>query len=144
MYCYTFQYIYSMKTKKIILFDGVCNLCNSSVQFIIERDTKNVFLFSSLQSDFGQKILKENNLNEENFDSIILIDEDKIYQKSDAALRIAKELQSPIKYFNLFLILPQFLRDFGYDLIAKNRYKFFGKQESCWIPTEELKNKFLN
>ncbi|RLZ07545.1 thiol-disulfide oxidoreductase DCC family protein [Faecalibacter macacae] len=133
-----------MKTKKIILFDGVCNLCNSSVQFIIERDTKNVFLFSSLQSDFGQKILKENNLNEENFDSIILIDEDKIYQKSDAALRIAKELQSPIKYFNLFLILPQFLRDFGYDLIAKNRYKFFGKQESCWIPTEELKNKFLN
>lgn len=133
-----------MKTKKIILFDGVCNLCNSSVQFIIERDTKNVFLFSSLQSDFGQKILKENNLNEENFDSIILIDEDKIYQKSDAALRIAKELQSPIKYFNLFLILPQFLRDFGYDLIAKNRYKFFGKQESCWIPTKELKNKFLN
>lgn len=133
-----------MKTKKIILFDGVCNLCNSSVQFIIERDTKNVFLFSSLQSDFGQKILKENNLNEKNFDSIILIDEDKIYQKSDAALRIAKELQSPIKYFNLFLILPQFLRDFGYDLIAKNRYKFFGKQESCWLPTEELKNKFLN
>jgi len=133
-----------MKMKKIILFDGVCNLCNSSVQFIIEQDTKNTFLFSSLQSDFGQKFLKENSLKLDNFDSIILIDEDKIFHKSDAALRIAKKLKAPVNFLYIFMIFPQFLRDFGYDLIAKNRYRFFGKQESCWIPTEELKSKFLN
>lgn len=133
-----------MKEKKIILFDGVCNLCNSTVQFIIERDTKNVFLFSSLQSNFGQEILTRNNLNKNNFDSIILIDGDKIYQKSDAALRIAKEIKAPWSLFNHLLFLPKFLRDFGYDLIAKNRYKLFGKQESCWIPTSDLKSKFLD
>lgn len=133
-----------MIKKKIILFDGVCNLCNSSVQFVIERDKKDTFLFSSLQSEFGQKILKKNNMNQEEFDSILLVENDKIYQKSDAALRIAKDLDSPWNLLYVFIIFPRFIRDFGYELIAKNRYKWFGKQESCWLPTPELRSKFLD
>lgn len=130
--------------KNIILFDGVCNLCNSTVQFVIKNDTKNHFLFASLQSEFGQTFLKNHHLNETDFDSIILVEGNKYYMKSDAALRICKKLNFPLKTLTGFLILPKKLRDFGYDLIAKNRYKWFGKQESCWLPTQELKNKFLS
>lgn len=101
-------------------------------------------MFASLQSKYGQKFLLENNLNTSNFDSIILIDEKKIYQKSDAALHIAKKLDLPFNLFATFLVLPKFLRDFGYNLVAKNRYRLFGKQESCWIPTKELQTKFLS
>ena len=130
--------------KKIILFDGICNLCNSSVQFIIRNDSKNHFMFASLQSKYGQKFLIENKLNASNFDSIFLIDGKDFYQKSDAALRIAKKLNSPVNLLAVFLIFPKFLRDFGYNLVAKNRYRFFGKQKNCWIPSKELQNKFLS
>lgn len=134
----------NMKNKKIILFDGVCNLCNQSVQFVIDRDTNDRFLFASLQSDFGQNILTKHELNTSNFDSIILVDKDRIYQKSSAALRIAKELKFPWSLLTIFLILPAFIRDFGYNYVAKNRYNWFGKQESCWMPTPELRSKFLD
>ncbi|MBF0598081.1 thiol-disulfide oxidoreductase DCC family protein [Faecalibacter rhinopitheci] len=132
-----------MKKDKIIFFDGVCNLCNSTVQFIIENDSQNKFHFSSLQSNFGQKFLEENNLKTENFDSIILLENNEIYQKSDAAIKIASHLDSPYNYLKLFSILPKFIRDFFYSIVAKNRYRIFGKKESCWIPTAELRSKFL-
>ena len=134
----------NMKNKKIILFDGVCNLCNSSVQFVIDRDLNNRFMFASLQSDFGQEVLKKHHLNTTDFDSIILLDQQKIYEKSSAALRIAKELKFPWNLLAIFLILPKFLRDIGYNYVAKNRYNWFGKQESCWLPTPELRSKFLD
>ncbi|MBQ0148299.1 MAG: thiol-disulfide oxidoreductase DCC family protein [Flavobacteriaceae bacterium] len=132
-----------MKKDKIIFFDGVCNLCNSTVQFIIENDSQNKFHFSSLQSNFGQKFLEENNLKTENFDSIILLENNEVYQKSDAAIKIASHLDSPYNYLMLFSILPKFIRDFFYSIVAKNRYRIFGKKESCWIPTAELRSKFL-
>lgn len=130
--------------KKIILFDGICNLCNTTVQFIIENDPKNHFMFASLQSNYGQKFLLENNLNTSNFDSIILIDENKMYQKSDAAIRIAKQLKIPYNLISVSRIIPKKIRDYIYTYIAKNRYKWFGKHESCWVPTKELQAKFLS
>lgn len=133
-----------MKKNKIILFDGVCNLCSSSVQFIIERDKEDQFQFASLQSDFAQKILLKNKLNTSTFDSIVLVENDKIYQKSGAALRIAKELEFPWNLLYVFIIVPYPIRDFVYGIIAKNRYKWFGKKESCWLPTPALRSKFLD
>ncbi|MFV0305185.1 MAG: thiol-disulfide oxidoreductase DCC family protein [Moheibacter sp.] len=132
-----------MNNQKIILFDGVCNLCNATVQRIIENDNRNMFKFSSLQSEFGQQFLKTNKLPQSEFDSIILLDNTKYYTKSDAALHIGKELKGIYKISKLVLILPKFIRDFAYDIIAKNRYKWFGKKESCWLPTPELQEKFL-
>lgn len=133
-----------MNTDKIILFDGVCNLCNSSVQKVIENDDKNVFRFASLQSDFGQEFLKKNNFDTGTYDSMILIDGDKFYTRSDAALRIGKELRGFKKISGLLLLIPKPVRNAVYNIIAKNRYKWFGKKESCWLPTPELKQKFIS
>lgn len=133
-----------MKSSKIVLFDGICNLCNSSVQLIIENDSKNLFQFASLQSAFGQKFLQENNLPDETFKSLVLIDGENFFTKSEAALRIGKELDGLYKVLRIFLWTPKFIRDFVYDYIAKNRYKWYGKRDSCWIPTDELKQKFLD
>lgn len=132
-----------METSKIILFDGVCNLCNSSVQKVIKNDSKNIFKFASLQSDFGQRFLNENQLNSEEFDSIILIDGDQFYTSSDAALRIGKELKGIYKISSFLLWIPKFIRDGVYRIISKNRYRWFGKQNTCWIPTKELQDKFI-
>ena len=126
-----------------ILFDGVCNFCNASINFVIDRDSQKIFKFAALQSDVGQQILRENNFPQSEFDSIFLTDGNKIYQKSDAALEIAKRLDGAWKIFYFFKIVPRFIRDFVYDLVAKNRYKIFGKSESCRIPTPELKERFL-
>ena len=133
-----------MKTRKIILFDGICNLCNQSVQFVIEHDKKNQFQFDSLQSDFGQNFLKENNLDATKFDSIVFIEDDKFYTKSSAALKISKYLDGITSLLTIFMIVPKPLRDVVYSFIAKNRYRWFGKQESCWLPSLELKAKFLD
>ncbi|RYD80437.1 MAG: thiol-disulfide oxidoreductase DCC family protein [Sphingobacteriales bacterium] len=127
----------------ILLFDGVCNLCNGIVQFVIKRDSKRRFLFASLQSETGQEILKDFNLPAANFDSFILISDGKCYQKSTAALKVAKELNGFWKAFYYLIFIPKPIRDFFYNLIAKNRYKIFGKRESCMIPTPELKSRFL-
>ncbi len=132
----------------IILFDGVCNLCNASVQFVIERDPTAIFRFSALQSDFGRAILAKNGLYTEGslsaLNSIILLENDVVYDRSTAALRIAKRLSGGIQLMAVFLIVPKFIRDFVYKIIAKNRYRWFGKQESCWLPTKELKARFLD
>ena len=130
-------------TGKIILFDGVCNLCNSSVNFIIDHDKDDVFKFASLQSESGQELLKMNNLETENFDSIIFSDNGRIYTQSTAVLRIVKDFPGLWKILYAFIIVPPFIRNFLYDLIANNRYKWFGKKDSCRIPTPELKSKFL-
>lgn len=137
------MYIYCMKTRKIILFDGICNLCNQSVQFVIEHDSKNQFRFASLQSDFGQDFLKKNKLEATQFDSIVFIEDDQFYTKSSAALKIAKYLDGLTSWLTIFMIVPKPLRDIVYSFIAKNRYRWFGKNESCWLPTKELKAKFI-
>jgi predicted DCC family thiol-disulfide oxidoreductase YuxK len=128
----------------LILFDGVCNFCNSSVNFIIDRDSKSKFKFASLQSEIGQQYLVKFKLNAINFDSIILIHESRFFQKSSAALLIAKELDgSWALFYYLFIWIPAFVRDFFYDLIAKNRYKIFGKLDACRLPNAAMKDRFL-
>lgn len=130
--------------KKIILFDGVCNLCNSSVQYVIQRDKKDEFRFVALQSELGQKIIKHIGITNSNIDSIVLyLPGIAYYYKSSAVIEIAKSLQGFFNYGMLFRLLPNALRDVVYDYIARNRYKWYGKKESCMIPTPELKSKFL-
>jgi predicted DCC family thiol-disulfide oxidoreductase YuxK len=132
-----------MENTKIVLFDGVCNLCNSSVQYIIERDHQNIFKFASLQSEFGQNFLQKHQLNTENFDSIILVENENYFTESTAAIKIGQELKG-MKWTKVLWIFPKFLRDFVYKIISKNRYKWFGKQDNCWLPTPELKVKFIS
>jgi predicted DCC family thiol-disulfide oxidoreductase YuxK len=129
--------------KIIVFFDGVCNFCNGTVNFIIKRDKKNKFLFAALQSEAGKEFLTSHNLNTDEFDSIIVLHKGMLLQRSDAALEIARNLGFPWFIFYGFRILPRFLRDFFYKLIAKNRYRLFGKKEVCMIPTAEIKAKFL-
>ncbi len=126
----------------VIFFDGVCNLCNGAVQFTIERDQKNIFRFASLQSEYAKTELAPFNINHEDLDSFILLENERVYKQSTAALRVAKKLNGLWPLLYGFIIIPRFIRDAVYNYIAKNRYKWFGKQESCWIPTSELKNKF--
>jgi len=127
----------------IILFDGVCNLCNRTINFIIDRDNKNIFKFAAFQSEAGQNYLKKNGIFSTELDTVILIDNDKFYKKSTAGLRIVKELKGGWKIFYLLIIIPSFIRDFFYNIIAKNRYKWFGKSDTCRVPTKELQDKFL-
>lgn len=132
------------KGTKIILFDGVCNLCNGAIKFIIDRDKKRQFRFASLQSDLGVQLLAERNIDPKKIDSIILIDPNVAYYfKSTAAIEIAKGLTGLYPLMSIFLVLPETLRDMVYDFIAKNRYKWFGKNESCMLPTPEEKELFL-
>lgn len=127
----------------VILFDGECNFCDSSVQFIIKRDPKGLFHFASLQSPTGQELLKNYQVPKD-IDSIVLLDNNKAYYKSAAALRICRHLKGAWKLFYVFNIVPRFIRDTGYDFIARNRYKWFGKkEESCMLPTQNMRKRFL-
>lgn len=133
------------KNKKIILFDGVCNLCNNAINFIIEHDKKDVFRFASLQSDLGKQLVSERGIDPEVLDTIYLIEPRVVYyEKSTAALKIAEDLSGGYSFMKLFIYLPKFIRDGVYNLVASNRYSWFGKKESCMIPTPELKAKFLD
>lgn len=130
--------------KKIILFDGVCNLCNSSVQFVIKRDKKDRFRYAALQSDIGKQLVQERNIDSRQVDSIILIEPGvAYYTKSDAALEIAKDLGGFWSLLVVFQWVPTSIRNAVYDFVARNRYKWFGKKEACMVPTPELKAKFL-
>jgi predicted DCC family thiol-disulfide oxidoreductase YuxK len=132
------------QNKKIILFDGVCNLCNSAVQFIVKHDKGDVFRFVALQSELGQEILAYIGIDTKNIDSIVLYEPGvTYYYKSDAALQIAKSLDGLFPMGFVFKIIPTGIRNRLYDYIARNRYKWYGKKESCMIPTPELKAKFL-
>jgi predicted DCC family thiol-disulfide oxidoreductase YuxK len=128
----------------IILFDGVCNLCNNSVQFILKRDSQQKFLFGSLQGEAGQALLKKFNLPANDFHSFVLIEGEKVYTKSTAALRVVKHLKRGWQLLYGFIILPKFLRDGIYGWIAGNRYKWFGKRDTCRLPTSEEKSRFLD
>jgi predicted DCC family thiol-disulfide oxidoreductase YuxK len=129
--------------KPVILFDGVCNLCNSSVQFVLHRDKKKQFLFGSLQGSFGQHLLKEQNMPADNLHSFILKENDAVYTKSTAALRVLKILGGGWRLLYIFIVVPKFIRDGVYGFIARNRYRWFGKKEECWVPTPEWKNRFI-
>src|SRR4051812_28574434 len=132
------------KGKKIILFDGVCNLCNSFVQFVIKRDKSDIFRFVPLQSDLGQQILNHIGIDPKHIDSMILYEPGIAYfYKSNAAIEISRSLGGFLSMAAGFKLLPNFVRNPIYDYVAKNRYKWYGKKESCMIPTPELKAKFL-
>ena len=137
----TFQEVAQNKT--IILFDGVCNLCNGAINFVIDKDKNNNFHFASLQSEFGQALLAHFGRDTADFDSMIVYENGKIRTKSTAALRIAAGLSGGWKFFSVFKIVPTFIRNAVYNLIARNRYKWFGQKNECRIPTPELKAKFV-
>jgi predicted DCC family thiol-disulfide oxidoreductase YuxK len=132
-----------MPGQLIILFDGICNFCNSAVDFVIKRDKRSVFKFASLQSQVGQKIVASNNLIDTGLSSFIFIEGNNIYSKSTAALRVCRYLDGwwPLMYG--FIIVPKKIRDGIYSWIAKNRYKWFGTK-SCTIPNAQLRSRFLN
>jgi predicted DCC family thiol-disulfide oxidoreductase YuxK len=132
------------RNKKIILFDCVCNLCNTSVKFVIKHDKKDIFRFVSLQSDLGKEIIKHIGIANQNIDSVVLYEPGiAYYYKSDAALQIVKNLGGFFHFGTVIRFLPTGFRNLLYDYIAKNRYQWFGKQEACLLPTLELNAKFL-
>ena len=127
----------------IILFDGVCNFCNSSVNFIIERDREGYFKFAPLQSEIGEKLLRENGVDKIETDSVVLIEDGKVYTHSTAALRVARKLSGAWKWFYYLIVVPRIVRDGAYKLFAKYRYKLFGKKDECMLPTPEIRARFL-
>ncbi len=130
--------------KKIILFDGVCNLCEASIVYVIKNDKKDIFRFVPLQSDLGQRIVKHIGINTNHIDSVILYEPGvAYYYKSSAVVEIAKGLSGIFTWFTLFQILPTVLRDYVYDYVAKNRYKWYGKKQECLVPNKEVVSKFL-
>ena len=135
------MHIYDQKS--IVLFDGICNLCNSAVQFILKRDPKERFVFASLQSDAAKKILLQYKVKKIDMNSIILIEDGQVYDKSNAVFNICRHLQSPWSIFWVLKFLPLFLRDKLYDVTAKHRYHWFGKKESCTMLIPEYKNRFI-
>ena len=132
------------ESKSIVLFDGVCNLCNGAVNFIIDRDRENRFVFGSLQSQEGQELIKKYQIPVRSLESMVLIEGRKYYLRSTAALRVAKNLSGIWPVFSVFIIIPAFLRDLIYNAVASSRYVVFGRSDECRIPTPQLKEKFLS
>ena len=135
--------VQSSLPERIVIFDGVCNLCEFSVNFIYERDREEKFTFTPAQSPLGQKLLQQYRINTDSLDTVVLVKNDRAYSKSTAALEIASELDIPWNLLQVFLLLPLPVRDLLYDIIARNRYQWFGRKESCMIPTPKLKARFL-
>ncbi|GMV90363.1 MAG: thiol-disulfide oxidoreductase [Candidatus Hydrogenedentota bacterium] len=127
----------------VLLFDGVCNLCNGAVQFIIKRDTDAQFRFASLQSDAGQALLNQHDLPTEDFDTMVYIEGDTVYTKSTAGLRIARRLGGLWPLLYAFIVIPRPIRDAVYGVIVRNRYRWFGKRDDCMVPTPDLRARFL-
>ena len=132
-----------MNIQHIILFDGICNFCNFWINFLIDRDKKDVFKFAALQSEKGQKLLEGFQMDSNFPDTFVLIEDKKVYTKSTAALKISRNLNGIWKCFYFMIFIPKPIRDYIYTIIAKNRYKFFGKSDLCRVPTEKDKGKFL-
>lgn len=128
--------------KTIVLFDGVCNLCNGVVQFIIRNDQAGAFQFASQQSEAGQKLLELHKLPA--MDTVVLIEGRRVYTRSDAVLEILRRLPAKWSWLSAFKIVPKFLRDAVYKLVGRYRYNIFGKREACWLPTPELRARFLD
>lgn len=129
--------------KAILLFDGYCNLCNSSVQFVLKHEKKEELYFTSLQSEAGIEILKEYAIDVNKVDSLVLIENNQAYIKSSAALRASKYLKGLYPLLFSFIIVPAFIRNFVYDFIARNRYKWYGKSDTCMIPDKKISHRFL-
>ena len=127
----------------VILFDGVCNFCNGSVNFIIDRDPAAYFKFAPLQSEVGEKLLRENGVDKIETDSVVLIEDGKVYTRTTAALRIARKLNGYWSWFYGFIVVPSHFRDIFYKLFAKYRYRMFGKQEACMLPSPAVRSRFL-
>lgn len=133
----------SSDTAHLLLFDGVCNLCNASVDFVIRRDSKRRFLYASLQSDVGQRLLRDQGLSLTEFDSVLYLRNGVLHTKSGAALRVAARLDGLWPMFAMLMVIPPFLRDSVYSWIARNRYAWFGKRKTCRVPTVEERSLFL-
>ncbi|MED4284278.1 thiol-disulfide oxidoreductase DCC family protein [Priestia megaterium] len=131
------------RKQSVILFDGVCNLCSGWVQFVIKRDSKGIFKFAPLQSELGNSIIKDYNIKMKGKASIVLIEHNIAHIESTAILRIVSQLEGPIKILRLFSLIPKPIRDNTYRFISKNRYRFFGRKESCLIPSKEIQNRFI-
>lgn len=127
----------------ILLFDGVCNLCNASVQWVLKRDEKGIFKFAALQSETGQAFLKKFGFSSENFDTVVLVDGERIFARSDAPLEIARRLGGFWSLFLVFKIIPRPMRDAIYDWVALNRYRWFGRKEECMLPRPEWRERFV-
>ena len=132
------------KQAPILFFDGVCNLCSSSVQFVLKRNSKGNIRFASLQSEFAKKRLASFNLPQDYLDSLVLLENGQLFIQSDAALRLCKHLNGLWPLFTIFLLVPRPLRDATYQAIAKRRYKWFGRSDSCWIPDNRWNDRFLD
>ena len=133
-----------MKTSNpVLLFDGVCNLCNGFVQFVLRFEAKPEIFFSPLQSQFAIELQKKMHLNPEKMDSLVFVKNDEVYLKSNAVLQILKHLRGPMRILSVVSIVPEWLRDKIYDKIAKSRYRLFGQRETCMIPTKEQGARFL-
>lgn len=132
-----------IELNNLVLFDGVCNLCNASVKFIIKRDKRNRFYFASLQSGFAKSQLKKFDIDTEEFFSVVLIKNEQVFLRSNAALEIVRDLSGVWPILYALKVIPAFIRDFFYNLISKNRYKLFGKQDTCMLPSQEVKAKFI-
>ncbi len=128
--------------QRLILFDGVCNFCDRSVQFVMKRDPEAKFTFASLQSGAGERV-KEYYKIDPSLDSMILVEDGTYYTKSTAALKICKNLKGLWKVFSVLLVIPKPIRDFFYNIVARNRYKWFGKRETCKLPSPEERSRFL-
>ena len=131
-------------TYPIVLFDGVCNFCNYWVNFAIKRDKKKKLRFTPLQGETAKRLLPQYNISSTSLSSVIFIDGNKIYTQSSAAIRICKYLDGGWKLFYGLMIIPKFFRDWLYTVIARNRYKWFGKKDVCMIPTPEMRTRFLD
>lgn len=132
-----------LPTGPVVLFDGVCNLCAWAVQFIIERDPRGIFRFASLQSDTGRRLMAAHGLDPGQLDTFVLVEDGRAYTKSTAALKVSRHLSGLWPICHICIALPHFVRDPFYGFIAKNRYRWFGKKDSCLMPTPELRAKFL-
>ncbi len=133
-----------MHPQPVILFDGVCNFCNSAVNFVIKRDKKGIIKFAPLQSDEGMKLLAQYNLPSQDMRSFIFIENNQCFTRSTAALRVCRYLDPLWQLMYGFIIVPRFIRDGIYDWTAKNRYKWFGQKSKCMVPTPEIQSRFLN
>ena len=127
----------------VVLFDGVCNFCNGTVNFIIEHDKAGYFKFAPLQSEIGEKLTAENGIDKTETDSVIVIEEDAAYTHSDAAMKIARRLDGIWSWAYFLRIVPKPIRDAAYKLLAKNRYRLFGRRDECIMPTPDVRARFL-
>lgn len=132
-----------MKAQPVILFDGVCNLCNSVVKLVIHQDKKAYFKLAALQSHAGQKLLKQHALPQKDFETFLLIENGNVYQQSDAALKVAKHFSWYWQWTQVLWLLPRSVRNAAYSFIARRRYRWFGKKETCMIPTPDNQQRFL-